>query len=200
MNEPHERPIPSTKNITFNEEVGTANIADEIDNSKGKIDNRGATIYGEQKNMTSASETIYQDKVKELFEEMAKNAPELTPEEIDQLVPMVDAQIEGAIDPVTMCPEEFDGLGPETFDANEDHPSVLKAIMQHYLEMGITPTQEEQKSFFQRFFSCVTKYGQSDAVKSVACTVAELTELVSDNMPLHYKVVAFFCRKIAGVE
>jgi len=148
------------------------------DNSVGKIDNTGATIDGGQTNTTNnnTSEVDLKQSLNDMLDDMVTNAPELTVEQQEELDSIkssetVDTPVNESIDaPKTSVSYDFSQEETPEFENNEDHPLMVKAMIDN---MSEDSTEEEQRSLFHRMTSSIKKYATSDA----AIAAAKLTHV-----------------------
>jgi len=152
------------------------------DNSVGKIDNTNATIDGGQTNTTNnnTSEAAWKQSLNDMFDDMTTNAPELTTEQKEELENIkafdpIDTSIEPpaneSVDtPKTSVSYDFSQEEIPEFENNEDHPLMVKAMIDN---MSEDASEEEQRSLFHKMTSSIKKYATSD----VAIGAAKLTHV-----------------------
>lgn len=147
--------------------------------------------------------------VKDFFDEMIANAPEQ--KVVPRAIPQPEATVETTTDaapemteelPAPVLIEDFESIEEVQFENDEDHPAAVYASFQSYSSAPPeeVPTEEEQKSLYQRMTSCVKKYATTENAQKLCATAAGAIEVVAGGLPFPWNLTKFLLSKASGKE
>lgn len=127
------------------------------DNSTGKTHNE---VHGNVESLTSHQENNFDspaDCFRDLMDELAKVAPEISEEAVEQAV-----NSDLPVDSMTGTePLDVDTLALEPlpeYSNNEDHPVVVSRMVSRYAAGDAPLSVEEEKGIVSRLLSCFVRY------------------------------------------
>ena len=197
--------------INFNHEANDVHIGDNIgeqnnvegdqDKSQGKIVD--SVIHGDvNQTMSQNTSETYNEAITNYFEELVKRAPELV-EESPKILDKSGLEIPDVVQPVTklsvanpFTQEAMSEIGEVEFSNNEDHPKNVLQDYELYTNSSNPPTEEEQKNFFQKTYSCIKKYGSSEDAKFFADVGSGILNTAFISLPFPVNVISFILKKL----
>lgn len=156
--------------------------ADSIDKSQNSTVNVDGDVHGDvNANNVQADTATFQKAIKDLFDEMVKTADEMGVE--PYVAPIEPPATTSNDEPVVF--EDFDSLEAEDVTDGSDHPAAVYGMVQNMQESDVTPTEDEQKSLWNRMTSSVKKYAtKENGVKAMKIAVAGISAASSLAPPL----------------